>query len=273
MVLLNIFTWAFESAFNIAHIVGLILALVLYYYHLPENLTKPELYNKKVVVFLLLCACELYGFSHRTGDPTWFMSSVKNFFLGLLYIAILFWVLYVQFHSMIDLLQESQYKGHFKCEYVVGYLGMVAAVATWIILSFVKTDEIVYAGYVLIISQIIQLAIVLLAAVRQKGSIPYALLSFLIYAAGVVSLVYSLIQLVMMAIIALLIFGVLKGGATGAAKGAFSSEKESTDYDSIVGPGGGELYGDRIDKDHFISSGEHYKRTYDGFAEVWEKED
>lgn len=268
MLLLNIITWAFENAFNTAHAIGLILAIVLFCL-----LGKTGQYWVKNIVFLLLCVCELYGFNHRSGDPTWFLSSIKDFFLGLLYIVVLFGVLFVQFRSMLDLLQESQYKGRFHCEFLVGYLGMIAAVVAWIVLSFVSPTNLSYAAYILVASQIIQLAIVIIAAVRQQGSILYALLAFFIYAVGIVSLVYSMIQLMLMAIIALMIFGVLKGWATGAAKGAVSSEKEKKDYDTIVGPGGGELWGDRIDRDHFVSSGEHYKRTYDGLCEVWEKED
>jgi hypothetical protein len=273
MLQLNILSWAFESTYNIAHIVGFILALVLCYFRSPSNLGKLEFYNWKMAVFLLLCACELYGFSQRTGDPTWFLSSVKDFLLGLLYLFVFLWVLFMQFHTMLDLLQESQRKGRFHCSYVVGYLGMVAAIATWIILSFTDTDEGFYAVCVLAVSQLIQFAIVLGSAIHQRGSISYALLSLLVYIAGIVSLTYSLVQVVVIAIIGLVILAFLKGAASGSTQRASSSSNKSNIFDSIPGPGGGELYGDRIDKDHFVSSGEHYKRTYDGFVEVWERED
>lgn len=268
MTLLNILTWAFGSAFNIAHTIGLILAIVLFCLQ-----GKQGLYWVKAAAFLLLCACELYGFNHRSGDPTWFLSSIKDFFLGLLYIVGLFGVLFIQFRSMLDLLQESQYNGRFHCQFLVGYLGMIAAVVAWIVLSFMNNELISYAAYILVISQVVQLVIVIVAAIHQQGSILYALFSFVIYAVGVVSLVYSLIQLMLMAIIAVMIIGALKGFATGAAKGAVSSGKETEEYDTIAGPGGGLLYGDRIDRDHFVSSGIHYRRTYDGLCEVWEEED
>ena len=268
MTLLNILTWAFGSAFNMAHTVGLILAIVLLYLQ-----GKQGLYWVKATAFLLLCACELYGFNHRSGDPMWFLSSIKDLFLGLLYIVGLFGVLFIQFRSMLDLLQESQYNGCFHCQFLVGYLGMVAAVVAWVVLSFVNNDLISYAAYILVISQVVQLIIVIVAAVRQQGSILYALFSFVIYAIGIVSLVYSLIQLMLMAIIAVMIIGALKGFASGAAKGAVSSGKKTEEYDTIDGPGGGKLYGDRIDKDHFVSSGVHYHRTYEGLCEVWKEED
>ena len=59
----------------------------------------------------------------------------------------------------------------------------------------------------------------------------------------------------------------------GKLMGTKSKNSEtSSDYDTIVGPGGGTLYGDRIDNDTFVSSGVTYKRTYEGFVEVWKEE-
>lgn len=43
------------------------------------------------------------------------------------------------------------------------------------------------------------------------------------------------------------------------------------DYDTINSEDG-TLYGDRIDKDTFAANGTTYKRTYEGFSEVWKEE-
>jgi hypothetical protein len=47
--------------------------------------------------------------------------------------------------------------------------------------------------------------------------------------------------------------------------------KLKDDSDTIVS-GGGTLHGTRIDKDTFHANGTTYKRTYDGFSEVWKEE-
>ncbi len=76
---------------------------------------------------------------------------------------------------------------------------------------------------------------------------------------------FILMMLVVIGLVAFFVFG----------KIMFPSKKKSKKsgiFDSIVGPDGGELYGDRVDKDTFYANGTTYKRTYDGFAEVWKEE-
>lgn len=52
-----------------------------------------------------------------------------------------------------------------------------------------------------------------------------------------------------------------------------SDDEKKKDYDTIDGPGGVPLEGDRIDNDTFVSNGVTYKRTYEGFCETWKRED
>ncbi|MBQ8968527.1 MAG: hypothetical protein IJ064_02160 [Bacteroidaceae bacterium] len=274
---LNVFTWAFSTPTHVAHAIGLLLAIVLYGFIVneEENVASARKSGAalfwRLLFFLGLCGCEIYAFGIGHMDPTWYLSSIKSFFLGLLYIAVFAGVLYTQFKSLWAMTDSCAAIGGFSANYMIGGVGVVVTILTWIVLSFTHHDEIRYAAWVLGVSQVLQLLYLLITCVSQRGNLLMALLAFLIYAMGISVFTFTLVKVVMLAIVAVLVGIVFTGFASGTVKGALSggsNKNGSSEIPWIKEPTR------HIDHDTVeTESGIRYKRVREGLSSEWVRED
>jgi len=159
-----------------------------------------------------------------------------------------------------------------------GFLGGVLTGIVVIILQMVFTNHNTVQTLTDIVSWIIAIAlfaymVYLLLPFYQSGAAGIGgmvLKTLFALACVAVPFVVGIYFVALMAIALIALGGLWLIGKMMGTKS--KSSNNSSEYDTIVGPGGGTLYGDRIDNDTFVSSGVTYKRTYEGFVEVWKEE-
>lgn len=257
--------------FTIAHIVALICAVALFMLSQSDTRESSNNFKLTALAMLVLCVAEVVGFTNRSGDPTWYLSSFKDFLLGIVYMAVFYAVLFIQYRTFDRLLNACEYRGGFTANYLVGVGGVALAAVVWIVCSFTETNEYIAGGAVLAISQVAQIILTLVACGTSGGKMQYGLLWCAFYLVGVVAIAISLLQLILMFIVAILTgigasYAVTKGAGDTLMPGGRSGS-------SIQGPYGGTLHGDRVDRDTFRANGTTYKREHEGFSEVWREQD
>lgn len=160
--------------------------------------------------FLLIAigCCEVFGHVAHSGDPTWILSSLGNFFFGMCVLFVAFFMMVSQYYLTRGVLNGLSYAGDFENKYGSGFISVVVAAIAAIIASFFGGEAAMIVGILFLVFQLYVVGLTIYSAITNNGNVLYALFSIIVYLAGVVGLVFLFVHFLLPAIFAAILMAI-----------------------------------------------------------------
>lgn len=216
-----------KSPSHVAYTVALFVLII------AAILTRKDLFeysgaNLFVSGTLLVVAggAEAYGHLVHYGDPTWLLSSIGNFVFALGVLFVVMMMVVFQYMMTLGILNGLSYEGGFDNKYTQGYKSVVIGGIAIIICAFFSKELALAVAGAFLIYQLYVLGYAIYSAVREKGSVGYALFAIPVYLVSMAGILFLVLHFLMAAICVVVLYLFAKGSASRSTSSSHDTHSE-----------------------------------------------
>jgi len=216
-----------KSPSHIAYTVALFVLII------AAILTRKDLFeysgaNLFVSGTLLVVAggAEIYGHLVHYGDPTWLLESIGNFLFALGVLFVVMMMVVFQYMMTLGILNGLSCEGGFNNKYAQGYNSVVIGGIAIIICSFFSHELALVAAGLLLLYQLYVLVYAVYSAIREKGSVVYALFAIPVYLVSMAGILFLVIHFLIAAICMVALYLFAKGSSSRSTSSSHSTRSE-----------------------------------------------
>lgn len=162
---------------------ALILAIILVVF----DINKTSLIVRLLVMFFLDCCIIYHYFGYVGGNTNWFVEDIGGLIRSTLAEGTFLLVALITIGNALALLHEVTEKGNFRTDFAIGIGGFVLLIPAYFVLWIFTSFPVRYAGYFLIVTQIVQIGKLVIRCISNNGNVLWLIPCVLIYPPAVLA--------------------------------------------------------------------------------------